>query len=212
MSVSPAAAMFAVLGPALLALGVAGLVPPMHGLDAPPMLFRYITVPWLLPGAVATYRAAAAFRSAWRTAEHSGPSPKVIRRTFLERLGKLYGIHVPRSRVLREWMIGLSGLLQSVAAGVAFLIGLIGSWLGLSGQEGLGELLTSAAVVVASAWICITGVRRFGRRAVPEWCMEAKRVAVSVRLRRLLETLAVWSVVIIWLLVGQIVLVFNLAG
>jgi len=42
--------------------------------------------------------------------------------------------------------------------------------------------------------------------------MEAKRVAVSVQLRRLLETLAVWSVVIIWLLVGQIVLVFNLAG
>lgn len=65
----------AVLGPALLALGLAGLVPPASGLDALPTAYRMVTVPWLFPGAWLTYRAFAEFRRTWRAAEHAGPPP-----------------------------------------------------------------------------------------------------------------------------------------
>ena len=42
--------------------------------------------------------------------------------------------------------------------------------------------------------------------------MEAKRTAASVRLRRRLETLVVFGLAATWLVVGQIILAFDLAG
>lgn len=211
--VGPAVMLVAVLGPALLAFGVAGLVPPMRGLDAPPLAFRLVTVPWLLPGAWMTYRGCAEFRREWRTVEQSGPSRKAIRRALIDRQGELYGFRPPWSRpVLWNWAVGLSGLFQAAAGLGGFLLGLVGGWLALTGEEGPGELLTSAAVVVAGSWVCSTGARRYGRRAVPGWCMEAKRTAVSVRLRRRLETLVVFGLAATWLVVGQIILAFDLAG
>jgi len=213
MGVGRGVMMLAVLGPALLALGVAGLVPPLRGLDAPPPAFRFAAVPWLLPGAWLTYRAFAAFRGAWRAAEQAGPPRAAIRHALLDRYGRFYLKYPPWSRpVLREWAIGLSGLFQAVAGLGGLLLGLVGGWLALSGEEGPGELLTSAAVVVAGVWICLTGLRRYGRRSDPAWCMDARRVAASVRMHRRLETLVVCSVVITWLAVGQVILAFDLAG
>ncbi len=148
-----------------------------------------------------------------RPGQQAGPPPAVIRHALLDRYRRFYLRYPPWSRpVLREWAIGLSGLFQAVAGLGGLLLGLVGGWLALSGEEGPGELLTSAAVVVAGAWVCLTGLRRYGRRAVPEWCMEARRVVVGVRLRRRLETLVVCGVALTWLVVGRVILAFDLAG
>ena len=106
--------------------------------------------------------------------------------------------------------IAMSGLFQAAAASVALLIGLVVSWLALN--EDPGKLLTGAAVAITSIWALVTGARRYLRRAGPGWCMESQRVAASVRLHRRLETLAVCGMAITWLAVGQIFLVFDLAG
>ena len=215
VGVGPVALVLAFLGPALVALGVAGLVPPYHGLDAPPTGYRYVTIPWLLPGMVMIAVVLARFRRAWRAADGAAPDMETLREEFLVRLGQSVldrDLQVSWTRFSRQAAMALSGLFQAVAGGVALLIGLIGISLALSGEEGPGELLTFAAVVVAAVWVCLTGVRRYGRRSYPEWSMEAKRVASSVRLHRRLETLTILGVALTWLIVGQIIVALDLAG
>ncbi|MCA1676446.1 MAG: hypothetical protein LC799_31165, partial [Actinobacteria bacterium] len=156
MGVGPAVMVLAVLGPALLALGVAGLVPPVRGFDAPPSAFRYVTVPWLLPGGWLTYRAFATFRQAWRTVEEAGPSRETIRRVLLERQGELYSRHPPWSRpVLWEGAIDCPGCFKRLSAPVVSCSGSSAAGSRCVGRKAPGELLTSAAVVVAGGWVCL---------------------------------------------------------
>ena len=56
------------------------------------------------------------------------------------------------------------------------------------------------------------GMRVIIRKERPHPGVESQRVAASVRLHRRLETLAVCGMAITWLAVGQIFLVFDLAG
>lgn len=107
----------------------------------------------------------------------------------------------------------MSGLFQAAAAGLALFLALISCWVALTnGEEDAGTFLVSLAAVVAAIWAGVTGARRYARRTDPQWCMEAKRVAASVRLHRRLETLMVCGVALTWLAVGELILALDLAG
>lgn len=209
------AAVLAVAGPALLALGISGLVPPATGMDAPSTTFRLVTIAWLLPGAWATAHAWRAFRRAWQEAEEGQPSREAIHHAYMVRFGESLLGQDRRIDAKRFWgnnLVGVSGLLQAVIGCLGLMIGLIIVSVALGGDEGAGELLTAVGAVVGSLWITLTGVRRFARRASPGWCMETKRAATSVQLHRRLETLMMCGAATTFIAVGQVLLVFDLAG
>lgn len=197
------------LGTVLLAVGLSGFVPPREGFEAVGPLFRYLAIPWLLPGLFLTFLGFWRFRNGWCLAEQNSASRRQLSkaldikyfRSTLDRHGNFSS-----SRYLLHMVIGVGGLFEGVFGAGLLGFGTVVVGLAVAGEQGPGVLLIFAAVAVAGAWVLLDGSRRFGRRAIPELCMETKRPEASVWLHRRLEFFLVLGLATGWLITGSIVL------